>query len=46
MIEKAESQMAKKTWETPVATVSSINIETLGAGAAGTDFGSEISAPI
>lgn len=31
-------------WETPSMTILSINEVTLGAGAAGTDFGSEISA--
>jgi hypothetical protein len=38
------SEQTKQTWVTPVFTVLSINNETLGAGAAGVDFGSEISA--
>jgi len=33
----------KQTWIAPAFTLLSINDVTLGAGAAGTDFGSEIS---
>ncbi|SFM70181.1 hypothetical protein SAMN05428949_0485 [Chitinophaga sp. YR627] len=40
---KNETTQLKTSWETPDMTVLPINEITLGAGAAGTDFGSEIS---
>ncbi|ACU62337.1 hypothetical protein Cpin_4903 [Chitinophaga pinensis DSM 2588] len=40
---KNETTQQKTTWETPDMTVLPINDVTLGAGAAGTDFASEIS---
>jgi hypothetical protein len=41
---KNETTPTKSTWETPDLIVLPINDVTLGAGAAGIDFGSEISA--
>lgn len=42
---KNEQTLPKPQWETPGMTILAVNEVTLGGGAAGTDFGSEISAP-